>query len=62
MKILSIQILASPKTAGQPAIVLAAASDVSSFSFFQRGSIDEVRRRVYARSLAAAHTFFAGSS
>lgn len=36
MKILSISVLASPKSAGQPAVVLASASDVSSFGFFQR--------------------------
>jgi len=41
MKILSISVLAAPKAAGQPAIVLASASDVSSFGFFQRQSIGE---------------------
>ncbi|KAI7941155.1 hypothetical protein MJO28_013440 [Puccinia striiformis f. sp. tritici] len=42
MKVLSIQILAVQKPHQPPAIPVAQASDLSSFSFLQRGSIGEV--------------------
>ncbi|KAI9630077.1 hypothetical protein KEM48_012282 [Puccinia striiformis f. sp. tritici PST-130] len=50
MKILSIQILAVQKPHQPPAIPVAQASDLSSFSFLQRGSIGDTREHYTAHA------------